>query len=256
MAKKVLKSLDELGALRIEKKAPAQAPRPGQGARAKPQPAAKAAPKPATPPIETAPAPSSEEEESLFLAAVQGAAPMRDAARGRQIAPEPHPPSPRDRPVEDDPRLVMDRVLAGGIEFELEYSEEYMQGFVRSLDPRLLSGLKVGRFSVEAHLDLHGLNSGQALDHLLFFVRESFLLGRRCLLLITGRGRNSPGGQSVLKQEIQGWLTRDPLRRIVLAFCTAQPRDGGAGAIYVLLRRRRKGQGKVRFDTLAQWEDA
>jgi DNA-nicking Smr family endonuclease len=248
MAKKTLKSLDELASLRLADKGPKPGTTTGS------PPVVRRAGKPA---VESGPPPSAEEEQDQFLAAVQGASPMPKAAHGRQIAQRPVAPAgPRPETPGGARRLALGRALAGGIEFELEYSEEYMQGFVRDIDPRLFSGLKAGRFSVEAHLDLHGLNSGQALDHLLFFVRESFLLGRRCLLLVTGRGRNSPGGYSVLKQEIQGWLTRDPLRRLVLAFCTAQPRDGGGGALYVLLRRRKKGAGKVRFDTLAQWEDA
>ena len=62
------------------------------------------------------------------------------------------------------------------------------------------------------------------------------------------RGANSPGGVPVLKEELKSWLTRDPLKRVVLAFTTAQPRHGGAGALYVLLRKFKKTKGKVRFE--------
>jgi DNA-nicking Smr family endonuclease len=54
----------------------------------------------------------------------------------------------------------------------------------------------------------------------------------------------------ILRQGVQSWLTRDPVKRIVLAFCTAQPRHGGAGALYVLLRKHKKGQGKIFWDKL------
>jgi DNA-nicking Smr family endonuclease len=114
-----------------------------------------------------------------------------------------------------------------------------MHGFVRGLDSKIFQQLKAGRLSVEGHLDLHGQNADQALDALLFFMRKSYLAGRRAVIVVPGRGRNSPGGLSILRQELQSWLTREPLKRIVLAFCTAQPKDGGAGALYVLLRKQK-----------------
>jgi DNA-nicking Smr family endonuclease len=73
--------------------------------------------------------------------------------------------------------------------------------------------------------------------------------------VVTGRGKNSPGGQSILRTETETWLTKEPLRRVVLAFCTAQPKHGGAGAIYILLRKQKKTEGKVRWDTMMNWGD-
>jgi DNA-nicking Smr family endonuclease len=71
--------------------------------------------------------------------------------------------------------------------------------------------------------------------------------------VIPGRGVNSPGGMAVLKEELKAWLTRDPLKRVVLAFTTALPRHGGAGALYVLLRKFKKTKGKVHFEK--DWPD-
>lgn len=139
-------------------------------------------------------------------------------------------------------------LVQGNVEFELSYSEEFIHGFIYGLDRRILEKLKAGQFSVEAHLDLHGLNTTQAKDACHAFMRDQYNQGRRCLLLIPGRGRNSPGGQALIREELPLWLTREPLRRVVLAFCTALPRHGGAGALYVLLRKFKKGIGKVRWD--------
>ena len=139
-------------------------------------------------------------------------------------------------------------LVDGRVEFTLEYSDEYVQGFVTDLDPKIYRQLRAGQFSPEAHLDLHGLNAEQAIFALLPFVHEQYLAGKRCLLVIPGRGANSPGGVPVLKEELKVWLTRDPLRRVVLAFATAQPRHGGTGALYVLLRKFKKTKGKVRFE--------
>jgi DNA-nicking Smr family endonuclease len=79
-------------------------------------------------------------------------------------------------------------------------------------------------------------------------MRMAYTKGLRTVLLIPGRGRNSPEGFSVLREKVQHWLTRDPFKRVVLAFCTAQPRDGGAGAIYVMLRKLKKSHGKIQWD--------
>jgi DNA-nicking Smr family endonuclease len=64
------------------------------------------------------------------------------------------------------------------------------------------------------------------------------------VLLIPGRGRNSPNGVAVLRDCIRVWLTREPFKRVVLAFCTAETADGGPGSLYVLLRKYKK-RGKI-----------
>src|SRR5579871_515649 len=98
--------------------------------------------------------------------------------------------------------------------------------------------LKRGRRAVEAQLDLHGLTQPEAHRRLTEFVESCYRDGRRCLLIVTGRGLG-PDGPGVLKASVPRWLTETSLRQRVLAVATAQPRHGGAGALYVLLRRRR-----------------
>lgn len=203
-------------------------------------------PVPAPPPPE--PEPKTETEEELFSQAMLGVDPLAGQG-GRKLAPPPPPPSPPEAGSADrEVAATLAKFVQGELDFELESTDEYLMGHVRGLDMKLLRQLKAGSLSVEAHLDLHGLNASQAFDALLFFLRESYLQGRRVVLLVPGRGKGSPLGLGVLKQEIQHWLTRDPLRRIVLAFCTALPRHGGAGALYVLLRKQKKSQGKVKWN--------
>lgn len=194
-------------------------------------------------------------EEELFLSAMQGVKHI-DGKGGRQVAPVSSPsdkqsiPDPEERAKKD-----LKLFLRGEVEFELEYTEEYMYGYVRGLDIKTFQQLKAGSLSVAAHLDLHGMTLDQAKENLLFFLRESYLQGHRCVLIVTGRGKNSPGGQSILRRETEIWLTHDPLKRVVLAFCTAQPKDGGAGAVYVLLRKQKKNQGKIVWDKMLNWEN-
>ncbi len=211
---------------------------------------AKAAPKPKPEPVRQR---EDEDEGDLFVRAMTGVNPL-DEQSGRQVPPRPETPA---APLPDDPdsegRRTMEAFMRGDIEFELEFTEEYMIGHVKGLDLRDLNKLKLGMFSCEAHLDMHGMSSDQAYDALLFFLRESHLQGKRCVLLIPGRGLGSPGGVGLLRQEMQRWLTREPLRRVVLAFCTALPKHGGAGALYVLLRKRKKSEGKVHWERLPGW---
>ena len=201
------------------------------------------------------PEPDPPAEEEIFMAAMQGVQQL-DGQGGRQVMPQTKPSSATTfEDPEERARNDLQRFVNGEVDFELEYTEEYMYGYVRGLDIKTFQQLKSGSLSIGAHLDLHGMTSGQAQDALLFFIRESYMQNHRCVLVVTGRGINSPGGQSVLRRETESWLTRDPLKRVVLAFCTAQPKDGGAGAVYVLLRKQKKNQGKIQWDKMFNWEE-
>ena len=108
----------------------------------------------------------------------------------------------------------------------------------RGIDRANAERLKRGRHPIEARLDLHGKTQAEAHHALAAFVHSSSEAGRRCVLVITGRGLG-PGGPGVLKRAVPRWLEEVGLRRKVLAIAPAQPRHGGAGALYLLLRRRR-----------------
>jgi DNA-nicking Smr family endonuclease len=207
-----------------------------------------------------APADDAPQAEDVFAQAMAGVTPLSGRHKGREVLAEPAEPSIPPRSSENEAIAAGEAVaqawvatylrnlVQGHLEFELKFSEEYMHGHIQGLDRRVLEQLKAGQFSVEAHLDLHGLNAFQAKEATHGFLRAQYYLGRRCVLLIPGRGRNSPAGLACLREELPLWLAREPLRRTVLAFCTALPRHGGAGAVYVLLRKFKKTLGKVRWD--------
>ncbi len=182
-------------------------------------------------------------EEDLFLHAFSDVEPL--TKRGRDIA---GTARPRETAAPAPPSFA--RLLEENIEFEMEYTHEFMTGQVRGLDAKIFRKLKNGEFSVQGHLDLHGMNTDQAKVAVIDFLRRCYMEGKRCVLLIPGRGRNSPMGQGVLRQELTSWLTQAPLKRIVLAFTTALPRHGGSGAVYLLLRQVRKDQGKIAWENI------
>ena len=93
-----------------------------------------------------------------------------------------------------------------------------------------------GDVPLTARLDLHGLTAAQAESKLSRFITDSAHRGHRCVLVITGKGMR---GDGVIRKSITGWLQKPALGALVLAIANARPSDGGTGAIYVLLRRRR-----------------
>lgn len=182
---------------------------------------------------------SDDEEMLSFFNAMQGVTKLDGTQQGRET-----PAKNAGKFLKATQQELAQHATGAAIDFEWEYSAEHMQGYVAGLDSKVFQQLKAGVIPVQARLDLHGMYAEQAQETLLFFVRECYLQSKRCFLVITGKGKNSPGGQAVLRQELQEWLTKEPLRQMVLAFCSARPCDGGAGAAYVLLRKHKKKSGK------------
>lgn len=105
-----------------------------------------------------------------------------------------------------------------------------------SIPAKRLRELKSGQISWQARLDLHGLRSDDAKNALIQFIRQQHALAHRCLLIIHGKG-SLQGEPPVLKNLVNHWLQQFPQ---VLAFHSALSRDGGSGALYVLLKRQRE----------------
>ena len=120
----------------------------------------------------------------------------------------------------------------------LENLSPLVMGRSGDVDGRTLDKLRRGKLRPQARLDLHGLTQEEAHRALVTFMADAQSAGTRCVLVVTGRGRLSEGG-GVLLNETPNWLNSPAIRSRVLAFTTAQPRDGGSGALYVLLRRMR-----------------
>lgn len=181
-------------------------------------------------------------EGDLFLKAAAGASPLSGAGRAM-----PRKPSLGAPPALG--QMSLQDFMEGRLEFAISNTDEYFEGRVVGLDELTMNKLRQGEFSPEAHLDLHGLNSLQAFEALRQFFRSAWYKSLRCVLLVPGRGRNSPAGLGVLRGKLQIWLVQEPFKRLVLAFCTAQPHDGGPGSVYVLLRKFRK-KGRIYWDRM------
>lgn len=112
-------------------------------------------------------------------------------------------------------------------------------GAAVDVDARSVERLKRGRMAIDGRLDLHGLTQAEAHESLHRFIVSGVNQGRRCMLVITGRGDWGRAERGVLRRMVPRWLNDPAVRPHVLAYTEAQPRDGGSGALYLLLRRRR-----------------
>jgi DNA-nicking Smr family endonuclease len=104
------------------------------------------------------------------------------------------------------------------------------------LQQRQLQRLKRGQLAIGAELDMHGMTAAMARSAVVNFIalcREQHI---RCVRIIHGKGYGSGDSAPVLKNRINSWLRQ---HHDVLAFSSAQIRDGGSGALYVLLRSGR-----------------
>ena len=102
------------------------------------------------------------------------------------------------------------------------------------LQQRTIKQLKRGDMRIEARLDLHGETINEAGVLLTQFIEQAQAEGCRCVIVIHGKGHRSDEGKPVLKTQVNHWLREYPS---VLAFSSAQPKHGGAGAVYVLLKK-------------------
>ena len=112
-------------------------------------------------------------------------------------------------------------------------------GAAPGLDKRTAQRLRRGQIRIEGRIDLHGMTRVEAYRNLSDFLKSSAAGGRRCVLVITGKGLSQGAGSGILRAEFPGWLNEPALRPLILSFAPAQPRDGGGGAFYVYLRRDR-----------------
>ncbi len=174
-------------------------------------------------------------DAELFRREMQGTSRLVTQGRERPVEAE---RAARQRLSEDaEAYAQLSDLLSGTGSFDISDTDEYIEGIAHGLDRRLLSRLRRGDFALQGHVDLHGLTREEAHIRVELFLHESRTNDRRCVLIIHGRGLNSKDQIPVLKDAVRGWLQRGRIAKSVLAFATARPTDGGAGAVYVLLRR-------------------
>ncbi|MBN1614569.1 MAG: Smr/MutS family protein [Deltaproteobacteria bacterium] len=177
-----------------------------------------------------------EGEEQLFLDAVAGVKPL-EKEEGNRCIPEAAPVAARQANEDEESLERLARLVKSGTGFVVADTPEYMEGTGYRIHPVVTDRLHRGDFSIQAHVDLHGLNVDDAREVFDAFLKEAIATGKRTVLVIHGRGLSSPS-EPVLKNKVKEWLSGCSWRKWIIAYSSARICDGGAGATYILLRQR------------------
>lgn len=170
----------------------------------------------------------SEDEAALFREAMRGVTPLSQTKI----------PSQKKALVPKRVLKINDPVEEGFAfsdydRFDPVKSEDFLEYSLPGVQPKTLRAMRRGQYNSEAVLDLHGKTSVEARESLGNFLLQCRHEDLRHILIIHGKGRDSDA--PVLKNKLNNWLRQTEQ---VIAFCTATPKDGGCGALYVLLRRQ------------------
>ena len=186
-------------------------------------------------------------------AAEQAAPPARAAeaeptppsrlAAPAELPAAPSPPAEPPAPVERPPTAARRAVI---VERAPLPGATAARGQWPGLDARSAQRLRRGQIAIEGRIDLHGMREAEARRALDSFLGAAAQAGKRCVLVITGKGaeREAEGfmpdrSAGLLRRSVPRWLGEVPNRAHVIAYHPARPADGGTGALYVLLRRQR-----------------
>src|SRR5262245_11453857 len=185
--------------------------------------------------------PPDPKERELWRTAMRDVKPLR---KGKAAKPkvEPAPSAPPKEPAAEKPAAKKAAPLPPAPP-KPKPVPELAVGRIVDVDKRLAERLRRGQLPIEGKLDLHGLTQGEAHDQLGGFIAISQKQGRRCILVVTGKGLWREGA-GILRENVPRWLNERPNRARVLAVAQAQPQHGGAGALYVLLKRLRDDGAK------------
>jgi DNA-nicking Smr family endonuclease len=173
----------------------------------------------------------SDEDRALFREHMRAVKPLTPLAK--QIATKPNNPSIRPRPPEVQKNPKKHEYYLSDMIIETVLSETVISYRHPSVSSQRFKELKKGEIRWEARLDLHGLKSENARESLCQFIQTQAQQNKRGLLIIHGKG-GYLGEPPVIKNLLNRWL---PQLDEVLAFHSALPKDGGNGAVYVLLKK-------------------
>jgi DNA-nicking Smr family endonuclease len=141
-----------------------------------------------------------------------------------------------DKTDDSETLLQLQKLVETGKGFVVANTPEYVEGIGYNVSREVAKRLHNGEFSIQGHIDLHGLTVASARESFESFLKKSIATGKRMVLIIHGRGLSSPA-KPILKTKVIKWLTTGRWRKWVIAFTSARLCDGGAGATYVLLRK-------------------
>ncbi len=156
----------------------------------------------------------------------------------RAVRPLPPRGAPGETPASEEILSAAPAVFAAPA---LPRSLQPLEPIQRRQKQRIARGIE----TIRERLDLHGKTKAQAHAGLVRFLRRAQTSGTRFVLVITGKGAEAEHGSSergVLRRQVPLWLGQPELHAYVAGFEQAHIRHGGAGALYVRLRRARRAE--------------
>ncbi len=180
-----------------------------------------------------------DEDAALWEYVTRDDSPMEGKRRTGRMPPEISVEEQTDRAGESDAPIEKDISGISTVsnpKAELPYLSINDQS---GIDGNTANKLRRGKIPIEATLDLHGYTQNEAFSALMAFINNAYSAGKRCVLVITGKGtRSADGSSGVLRENLPKWLNSTDIRPKILIYTHAQPHHGGTGAFYILLRRK------------------
>jgi DNA-nicking Smr family endonuclease len=172
-----------------------------------------------------------EAQRNLFQAAVGKVKRLPDRGLAN-LAPKPPAPIPKQQQL--DEQAAYQEAISDEVDVTTLLDTDDHLSFRRpGVGPDVAQKLRKGKWSIQRQIDLHGMRTDEARETLTAFIRDAHKQGIRCVRVVHGKGLGSPGKAPVLKEKVHRWLVQ---KAEVVAFVQAQPAQGGAGALVVLLQ--------------------
>lgn len=170
-------------------------------------------------------------DQNFFEDAMQGVKPLADDKAYHEA----ERPTAKIRPDEEDfEELFIHDPLSDELEVEDVEIEGVLSFCREGIQNTVFKKLRSGNYRISDELDLHGASIKQAKLFLVYYLQEAAQFEGCCIRIVHGKGNRSGDKKPVLKTQVNHWLSE---HERVLAFHSCKPKDGGTGAVYVLLKR-------------------
>jgi DNA-nicking Smr family endonuclease len=165
-----------------------------------------------------------EDDEQLFNEAMQGVKTLSTDKANLQSRPQ---------AIKKRPKTAESNIADTLSDDFIPECEDFLEFMRPGIQKSYLKQIRNGKIETEDHLDLHGYQRDDARKTLLEFLNYAQQQNYKLVRIVHGKGYHSDDSQPVLKAMVNKWLQNIPA---VLAFVSTIPRDGGTGAVYVLLK--------------------
>lgn len=179
----------------------------------------------------------SDEERQSFLNEVADVRPLVSEKRFEAVKNKPSPKPRHDQYDSESEQAADDNMLSDPVDLQDAAVEDVLFFARTGIQQKAQKKLRRGELPLEEELDLHGYTVNEAKIAIQDFLFECKRQHIRYIRIIHGKGYRSDQKIPVLKTHVAYWL---PQISDVLAFSSALPKDGGTGAIYVILKSSRK----------------